>query len=813
VKGKPAAVVTLALMALPSAALAEGRFDRQAWSVLPPGQAGSLPPVANSTNQIPLYDGLTPRLGNVTARDLPRYFKPNGLHPTGRTTREKVPMRGVRVVRDRWGVPHVYARTRAGVEFGAGWVTAADRGLFIELLRGPARIAALDVPGLSGMDVATSLRDFEPSAQTEAFIDRQARVLRRMGRPGRKLLRDVDAYIAGINAYRRANGPDVDPWTRRDALAINALIGQVFGAGGGREARSSQFLAELQQRLGVRAGTGVWRDLRSFQDKDAPTTAPGRFSYPPVPSGADGSRIVDPGSLDVVRAKEPAARDLMSNALLVGARRSRSGHPLAVMGPQVGYFYPQFLMEIGLHGGGLDARGAAFPGISLYVLLGRGKDFTWSATSANSDNRDNFLEELCDPDGSPPTEASTSYRFRGECRPMTEFDAGTLAAGDGEPERRIRFRETVHGPVIGTATVDGRPYAVSMKRSTRGREPVSGIAFQKLNENRVRTVRDFPKVMHNVEYTFNWLYADSRNIAMYSSGRLPRRHPRADPNLPTLGTGNYEWRGFLSRRAHPQAINPRSGVLLNWNNKPAPAFGAADDNWSYGSVQRVEAFKGLKRKNRLHDVVGVMNAAATRDLKATEVWPAVRRVLAGGPAPDPLTQQAADLVTRWSRAGASRIDADNDGKVDAPGAAILDAAYPRIANTVLEPVLGDLTEELARLHTRSDEPDNQGNAYGSGWYGYIEKDLRTQLGDRVRTPYSRRYCGNGDLAACRASLWAALQAATNELATAQGPDPAAWRADATRERIVFDPGLLEGESMRWSNRPTYQQVMEFRRHR
>jgi hypothetical protein len=207
-----------------------------------------------------------------------------------------------------------------------------------------------------------------------------------------------------------------------------------------------------------------------------------------------------------------------------------------------------------------------------------------------------------------------------------------------------------------------------------------------------------------------------------------------------------------------------------------------------------------------------MNRAATKDLKALEVWPAVRRVLAGGPAPDPLTQQAADLVTRWERSGASRIDRGLDGKVDAAGAAVLDAAYGRIADAVLEPVLGDLTGELARIQGRSGNPNDQGNAYGSGWYGYIEKDLRTQLGDRVASPFSRRYCGNGDLAACRASLWAALQAAANDLAAAQGPDPAAWRADANAERIVFDPGLLD-QTMRWSNRPTYQQVMEFRRHR
>ena len=72
----------------------------------------------------------------------------------------------------------------------------------------------------------------------------------------------------------------------------------------------------------------------------------------------------------------------MSNALLVGASRSATGKPLFVAGPQVGYFYPEILLELDLEGGGYAPRGAAFPGISFGILLGRGLDFAWSATSA-----------------------------------------------------------------------------------------------------------------------------------------------------------------------------------------------------------------------------------------------------------------------------------------------------------------------------------------------------------------------------------------------------------------------------------------------
>jgi hypothetical protein len=76
-----------------------------------------------------------------------------------------------------------------------------------------------------------------------------------------------------------------------------------------------------------------------------------------------------------------------------------------------------------------------------------------------------------------------------------------------------------------------------------------------------------------------------------------------------------------------------------------------------------------------------------------------------------------------------------------------------------------------------------------------------------------RYCGAGHVATCRTALWAAIEATGAELATAQGPDPRAWRADANRERIAFVPGLLR-TTLRYANRPSgIQQLLSFRGHR
>ena len=105
-----------------------------------------------------------------------------------------------------------------------------------------------------------------------------------------------------------------------------------------------------------------------------------------------------------------------------------------------------------------------------------------------------------------------------------------------------------------------------------------------------------------------------------------------------------------------------------------------------------------------------------------------------------------------------------------------------------------------------------GSSFDGGWYGYVQKDLRSVLGQPVQSPFSRRYCGGGDLNACRDSLWAVIQNIAANLAAAQGPDPNAWREDANPERIQFKPGLLT-QTMRWTNRPTFQQVGQFSGHR
>jgi acyl-homoserine lactone acylase PvdQ len=787
-----------ALVAIPAGGSAIPRdYAAVALNVLPPGQSGDLLFPPTSKDQLRLYDGLTPRMRNVSRADLMRYFKPEHFGVSGKVVRTERPRPGVRILRDRWGVPHVYGRTRADVEFGAGYATAEDRYVLMELLRGPGRLAALDVPGLDPFALATSGRQFVPTRETDARIAQQLRLVRVAGKKGRELYADVRSYVAGINGFYRKKGQGLRPWTTTDVIAVGALLGANLGVGGGDELRRAMFFDALQHRVGPERARTLWAALAERQDPNAVVSVDGRFPYDTGSSFGSANVVLADGSFNVLPSLHFRSPIAASNALLVSARRSASGRPLFVAGPQVGYTYPELLLELDLHGGGIDARGASFPGISFYVLLGRGKDFAWSATSANSDIVDHYVETLCGGD-------DFHYMYKGECRPMPAFDAGVLKGTATQPDREIVFRETVHGPVLGYARdQDGRRVAISTRRSTRGRELLSVLAFQDLNRNRVHDPSTFFRAMNQLEFTFNWFYADNRDIAMFSSGRLPIRAPGVGSGLPTKGTGEHEWRGFEPLRRHVRDVNPKNGVILNWNNKPGRGFSASDDNWAFGPVQRVQLLVSqIARRNKhtLPSVVAAMNMAATQDLRAVVVLPVLRTFL--GTAPSAFDQQL--LTTMWSwrnQRNSTRLDRDLDGKIDDPGAAIMDEAWPRIADAFMRPALGPLTDRLKSLIAADDPAKPRGSSYYGGWYSYVYRDLL------AATP---TFCGGGDRGLCRTSLWAALDAAGSQLAKKQGPDPTAWRADATGERLTF--GFLP-LTARWTNRPTFQQVISFNRHR
>ena len=787
-----------------------------AFQILAPGQEGGVPPGPFSTDQGVLYDKLTPRKGSITEKTLEKDYISEKFGITGPVLRsEETGRPGLEILRDKHDLPHVYGQTRGDVMFGSGWIAAEDRGLLLRLGLGPAYAAAVDVPGINPFGLLLTSRSFTPSAQSKEFVNSQISTLTAKGAKGEQVLHDLESWVEGVNGYEATLPPGqrLPTVTVTDAIAGFTFIGSIFGNGGGGEVSNSDLLSGLQAKYGSEEGLQIFRDLREVNDPEAPTTTQQTFNYDGVPSGpTPGAAVVDHGSLGAaaVHAQDEAqaAHRDASNFLVVGAGDTKKGHPVAVMGPQLGYFYPEIVMQGDLHGGGINAEGIIAP-ISPYVFIGRGSDFAWSLTSADSENTQQFLEKLCNPDDSPATRESDHYEYNGECIAMKSFDAGLLGASGSEPAREMIFKETVHGPVTGTVTVGGQPYAIARDRSTRGHEPEGEVAFSELDSGFVHSPETFFEAINELGTTFNVAYLDDKNIAYFSTGRLPVLAEGTDPSLPTLGTGQYDWKGFLSLAQHPHEVGPANDQFLSWNNKPAPGWGAASDTWSWGPVHRVQLFTGFTEKMTEAKDAGVMNNAATQDLRAVKVWPVIEQVLAGGPAPSKLAEEAVGLVRKWTEKGAHRIGSKNKGPKD-PGAAVIDAVWAPLAETVLRPVLGSLEGQFASMNSPDDAPSSGGSSFDNGWYGYVYKDLRAELGEEEQGAFSRHYCGGGNLETCREQLWATIQQSVQSLAESQGSNPSAWRA--ANVRITFPPGVLNSFTMRWTNRSTFQQVIEFTGH-
>src|SRR3954451_12687086 len=265
-------------------------------NILPSGQYGF--PVAGASTQAQLYNALTPLFDNVQPNDLFTDFKSEklGVDTDGPTTQEAVPFAGVTLLRDRFNIPHVYASTRDASIETAGWIAAEDRGLLLQLARNDARVAVIDAPGLSAVGLISQGASFRPTVQTETAVSQETTVLLRAGLEGRAVLRDIDLFIVGINAYLNSSGSTNAPCTRNDVYAVNALKGQFLGQGGGDEANRSAFLNGLEHQLGRGRGFAAFNDLRQFKNPRSVTSVDGSFPYGHIPVRHPGSVVIDNGS-------------------------------------------------------------------------------------------------------------------------------------------------------------------------------------------------------------------------------------------------------------------------------------------------------------------------------------------------------------------------------------------------------------------------------------------------------------------------------------------------------------------------------------
>jgi acyl-homoserine lactone acylase PvdQ len=872
--------------------------DGQAMYILPAGENGLVnqkqflayvkhgtrPPY--SQDQLAPYENLEFGYQSLTNASLSNYYLNESFgvkhdqiirteHPSA-----KVP---VVIYRDENDIPHVYGATNAALAFGAGYAQAQDRLFMMDVLRHYGEGTLTEFLGDSCADETMDHDELLLAPYTNAQATAQLDALpKEYGSQGTLALTMIHNYVAGVNTYitqaeKHASMLPVEYdvfgqpklWSADDVVAIASLIGGIFGDGGGNEVGNSALLEYLQGQLGQKAGTTAFGEFKEQNDPAAPTTVvdksfpyeiPGKINpattaIPDNPSAPlkGGPTDTTPGctsggltpsakqGLKIVEGML-AFPSTMSNALVVGAKHSVSGHPIAVFGPQVSYFAPEILMQEDLHSPSYDAEGASFPGTGL-VELGRGEDYAWSATSAGSDLTDQRLELICNPNGGPVPATGTYYMYDGKCIPMVNerfYDGKGLSH---------EIHLTVHGVVQGwTTALHGKPVAVVNQRSTYNHDVDSIIGFLHFGEPALTySPASWMKGASEIDYTFNWFYVDSKNIAYYASGLDPIRPSDVNPNLPTWGTGNSEWQGFLPASEHVHEINPPQGFFDSWNNKPAPEFSAADDQYGYGPVYRVQMLTTqIKHQFAIHhgkitraNLVQAMETAASQDLDGLTILPAFLQAVHGRTEPAGVNQMLAALRV-WLADGAHRLlSSPTDAQYEqAAAVAIMDQLTPAIIKAIFDPLFaaggtnsnGYNIFPMGFTNAPYNGGEHLGSAYDGGWEGYTQMALDQMLGKKVSEPFSgavtSRLCGSGGLKNCGPELDAALESTYQALVTANGnsTNVALWNADSATvaagltmpqyDAIGFQSlGIVGQPSIPWQNRSTFQQVVSFPSHR
>ncbi|QWF80377.1 penicillin acylase family protein [Amycolatopsis sp. CA-230715] len=872
--------------------------------ILPPGQNGNATLAdillhktlgtrpAHAADQLGKYAALPSNYQGLTTDTIGKFFNDSSFGvPAGQVESTAKPRSDVTITRDKaTGVPHIQGTTREGTEFGAGYAAAQDRLWLMDVMRHVGRGQLTSFAGGAKGNRDLEQQFFSAAPYTEQELQQQIDAAAATGPRGVQALKDAQSYLDGINQYVKqshdgryfpgeyvltghvdaiTNAGTIEPFKLTDLVVLASVVGAQFGGGGGGEVQNAVAKLAMQERYGVEQGEKVWQSFRAENDPEAVKTLHDgqKFPYANTPASPQGAALPDKGSVTGQQlvfdptgsAKDSAASQAvpsqaehrgMSNALVVSGKHTASGHPVAVFGPQTGYFAPQLLMLQELQGPGISSRGASFAGLSFYVLLGRGQDYSWSATSASQDITDTYALELCDPTGKPATKDSNYYRFRGQCLPMDTVERKdswkpTVADGTAEGSYTLRSYRTKYGPVTHRATVDGKPVAYASLRSSYFHEIDSVLGFQQFNDpDAIKSAQDFQRAASAVNYTFNWFYADSKDTAYFNSGANPVRNPNVDPAMPVKADAGFDWQNwnpdgntaaYTPAAQHPQSVN--QDYYISWNNAQADGYasGGADKSAVHRGDLLDSRVKRLISSNTPVTRVNLTQAmadASLADLRAEKVLPDLLKVIESAP----VTGPAADAVTKlkvWAARGGQRAETKQGSKsyADADAIKIMDAWWPFLVNATFKPSLGDaafgaMTTVLPINETPSgwqqEVPGKHlgqphaGSAYQHGWWGYLSKDIRSVLGAPVAGPMGAKFCGGGDLGQCRQALVDSLtKAAAQPIAEVYPGDGDCkagdqWCADAIIHRPL---GGITQDKISTQNRPTFQQVVEYPSHR
>ena len=523
-----------------------------------------------------------------------------------------------KIDRDPYGVPQIQAGSLAEAFFDAGYATAEDRMWQMELSR---RVARGKMAEAFGSKYAESDKETLALSYTDDELDQQ------YDRFKPEVKEAFDNYVKGVNAYidqaKAANTLphgyaedklDPAPWTKEDSLAIGVLLFQQFGRFGAGEIRNMAVMAYLDgqprakdRKLDV-LDDFLWQNdpkaIPTVYPQDDPVKVHPQIFQPfnrattlkhlamlPKVSLFDllpGLRLTERQESRAVAITTASPFKAGSYALLVSAKKSGTGHPILLSGPQMGFTNPSIVHETSIDAPGIQVDGLDVPGVPG-VYVGATPYVSWGLTSGVADTDDVIFYK---------TVGDDSYTYGNETRKLEKVSR-TLHI-KGAPDQTVVQVRTLHGPVVVTSKAG---QAIFVRRpASYGAEMNSVNAVFDLYK--AQTADEAEKAMSTATMNFNFFYATSDgDVGYHYVGRVPLRAAGLDPRFPTPGAPEYEWKGMVPFDQMPHVRNPKGGIIGNWNNKPA-AWWPNGDAPVWGSVFRNAEVLAAADKSSLdlHDV-------------------------------------------------------------------------------------------------------------------------------------------------------------------------------------------------------------------
>jgi penicillin amidase len=492
----------------------------------------------------------------------------------------------VEILRDKWGIAHVFSDTDAGAFYGLGYATAEDRAfqMMYSLRIVQGRLSEVVGKVAHTRRKETSI-DHDRKMRTFGFYRAAQRTAANLDADTGEMLQ---AYCDGVNAYLReyANrlhpmfsitGLEPEPWTPADCLASWWQLGQYFATDGTRDLIAGRNLqrrnvprrsAQGRMTAGTSGRGAITREPRTDLRRMPPDDDPAVVKRSDVPAEwvERVRRYAEQHGLASDSADGPEGPKF-SHAWVVGGTRTTSGSAVLVSDPQTPVRNPSLLYQFHVQGETFNARGVGVAG-SPILLIGFTNHVAWGVTALGADQADLFLLET-DPDH------PDQYRFDGRWRPMTVHRE--VIRVKGEPPIEYPVRETHLGPVATefcfAQPSDGEVVLKRIPTCETDRETIQGA----LAMMRARCVQEFDDALAGWRFpSANVVFGDWRGDIGYRvlaaiplRSNLDSTHGRtAQP----AASSDRDWREMIPHDLLPGVTNPPDGFLYSGNHRPVESW-------------------------------------------------------------------------------------------------------------------------------------------------------------------------------------------------------------------------------------------------